>query len=192
MIISTPKVQQRIILTHAYADYSKGLYRYAVSKTSNEALADDLVQNTFVKTWSYLERGEEIARMESFLYHVLKALIIDEYRKRKSTSLDTLLEKGFEPSLDDIDRQIDIVDGAKVMALIAELPPLYQEVMWLRYMKELSLKEIAEITGQSRNAIAVQSYRGLEKLKALHETRIDACSKSDTRPLVRTGKSREV
>ncbi len=177
MITSTPKVQQRIILTHAYTDYSKGLYRYAVSKTSNEALADDLVQNTFVKTWSYLERGEEIARMESFLYHVLKALIIDEYRRRKSASLDTLLEKGFEPSLDDMDRQIDMVDGAKVMALITELPPLYQEVMWLRYMKELSLKEIADITGQSKNAIAVQTYRGLEKLKALHETRVDACSK---------------
>lgn len=177
MITQTSKVERRIILTSGYVNYSKGLYRYAVSKTNNEALADDLVQSTFLKTWSYLERGGKIELMEAFLYHILKALIIDEYRKRKSTSLDALLEKGFDPTADDTHRHVDVIDGGQVMALIEELPVLYQEVMWLRYMRELTLKEIADITGQSKNTVAVQTHRGLEKLKALHEAHVESCDK---------------
>lgn len=185
MITQTQTGQQRIILTNGYTDFSKGLYRYAVSKTSNEALADDLVQSTFLKTWAYLKRGGNIEVMEAFLYHVLKALIIDEYRKHKSTSLDVLLEKGFDPTKDDTTRQADIVDGGQVMALIAELPVLYQEVMWLRYMEELSLKEISDITGQTRNTVAVQAYRGLEKLKVLHSDHVESCANNIHHPAVK-------
>ena len=41
--------------------------------------------------------------------------------------------------------------------------------MNMRYVKDLSLKEISIITGQSKNANAVQIYRGLEKLKTLYK-----------------------
>ncbi|MCR4327924.1 MAG: hypothetical protein NUV53_00190 [Patescibacteria group bacterium] len=40
--------------------------------------------------------------------------------------------------------------------------------MRMRHAQDLSLKEISLITGQSRNAVAVQAYRGLVKLKILH------------------------
>lgn len=177
MITQTQLGQQRTILTSGYNDFSKGLYRYAFLKTSNEALADDLVQSTFLKTWLYLQRGGNVLIMGAFLQHVLNRLIIDEYRKHKSTSLDVLQEKGFDPISGDSDRHIDVLDGEQLMALIAKLPVLYQEVMWLRYMQELSIKEIAVITGQTNNAITVQAYRGLEKLKVLHTIQVETCAK---------------
>lgn len=166
---------QQIILTTGYADFNKDLKRYATSKTNDLALADDLLQNTFLKTWSYLVRGGKIDTMEAFLYHILKALIIDEYRKRKSSSLDVLLEKGFEPSLDETHRSANILDGKQVVMLIEHLPVIYRKVMRMRYVQDLSLKEISILTGQSKNTVAVQTHRGLEKLKALYaasETKI--------------------
>jgi RNA polymerase sigma-70 factor (ECF subfamily) len=170
--------QQRSVLTRGYKNYSKEMHRYAVSKTSNQALADDLVQQTFVKTWSYLERGGEIVTMKPFLYHVLRALVIDEYRKQKNISLDTLLEKGFEPPVYDNDRQVDIADGAQLMALIAELPVRYRTILWLRYKQERSIKEIADITGQTTNTVTVQTFRGIEKLKVLHGAHVAACERN--------------
>lgn len=168
MITKTQMKREQIILGTGYTDFSNGLNRYATSRTHDGALADDLIQSTFLKTWSYIVRGGKIEMMEAFLYHILKALIIDEYRKKKSTSLDVLIEQGFEPSLDDTHRFADMLDGKQAVALIEELPVLYRKVMRMRYVQDLSIKEIALITGQTKNTVAVQTHRGLEKLKALY------------------------
>lgn len=121
-----------------------------------------------MKTWSYLVKGGKIDVMKAFLYHVLNNLIVDEYRKHKTTSLDILLEKGYEPSGDSRESIINILDGKKALFLIQRLPKKYQKVMRMRYVQDLSLKEMSLITGQSKNTIAVQLHRGLAKLKLLY------------------------
>lgn len=168
MITPKKEKQQRTILTLAHQDYEKGLNARAFFKISNHATADDLVQETFMKTWLYLVKGGKIHIMKAFLYHALNDLIVDEYRKRKTISLDLLSEKGFEPSYDDLDHLLDILDGKKAILLIKLLPERYEKVMRMRYVQDLSLKEMSLITGQSKNALAVQAHRGLEKLKQLY------------------------
>jgi RNA polymerase sigma-70 factor (ECF subfamily) len=169
MMNATQMRRQQMILDAGYTDFNSRLNRYAHSRTNDGELADDLTQKTFLKTWAYLVKGGKIETMEAFLYHILKALIIDEYRKKKPTSLDMLLDKGFDPTLDDTHRLVDMLDGKQAATLIAQLPELYQRVMRLRYMQDLSLEEISLITGQTKNAVAVQAHRGLDKLKVLYE-----------------------
>jgi RNA polymerase sigma-70 factor (ECF subfamily) len=106
--------------------------------------------------------------MKAFLYHVLNNLVVDEYRKHKVISLDVLYKKGIEPSIDNTRRMFNILDGKSAIFLIQRLPVMYQKVMRMRYVQDLSLEEISLITGQTRNAIAVQAHRGLEKLKLLY------------------------
>ncbi len=168
MITPTQMRRQRTVLSTAYINYKKGLLRYATGKTDDGALTEDLVQNTFLKTWKYLVRGGKVDVMEAFLFHILKALIIDEYRKRKTTSLDVLIQKGFEPSIDETRRLIDTLDGKHVVKLIEKLPVAYRKIMRMRYVQDLSIREISLITGQSRNTVAVQAHRGLKKLKTIY------------------------
>ncbi len=152
----------------AHKDFHKGLNLHAYFKVSDHAMGEDLVQDTFIKTWSYLVKGGKIDTMKSFLYHVLNNLIVDQYRKRKATSLDVLLEKGYEPGADHTDRLINFLDGKAALLLIQRLPVSYQKVMRMRYMQDLSLEEMSQITGQSKNTVAVKVHRGLEKLKLLY------------------------
>ena len=168
--IMTPKqeAQQHAAFTLAHLDFEKGLNAHAYFKLHDHAMGNDLVQDTFIKTWSYLVRGGKIDVIKAFLYHVLNNLIVDEYRKRKTSSLDVLMEKGFEPSAGSPARFLDALDGKAALLLIARLPVAYQKVMRMRYVQELSLKEMSLVTGQSKNAIAVQAHRGLEKLKLLY------------------------
>lgn len=156
------------ILTVAHQDFEKGLRSHAFFKVNNHDVSGDLVQDTFIKTWAYLVKGGKIEIMKAFLYHVLNNLIVDEYRKRKTSSLEVLLEKGFEPSSDDSERLTNVLDGKVAILLIKKLPEKYQKVMKMRYIQLLSLKEISLITGQSKNTVAVQAHRGLEKLKLLY------------------------
>lgn len=166
----TPKqeVERQATLSVAHVDYAKGLGSHAFFKLNNRAMSDDLVQETFMKTWKYLAKDGKIDVMKAFLYHVLNNLIVDEYRRRKSSSLDVLLAKGYEPGADYSDRLIDTLDGKTAMLLIQRLPLTYQKVMRMRYVQDLSLAEMSLVTGQTKNAIAVQLHRGLAKLKLLY------------------------
>lgn len=165
------KVKMQNILVQAHHDFDKGLNARAFFKVNNHIVGGDLVQDTYIKTWNYLLKGGKIDTMKAFLYHVLNNLIIDQYRKHKTTSLDILLEKGFEPSTSNIDEQervFNIMEGETVLLLIVRLPKIYQKIMRMRYVQDLSLKEMSLITGQSKNSIAVQIHRGLKKLKLLY------------------------
>jgi RNA polymerase sigma-70 factor (ECF subfamily) len=162
------KLKRAGVLTTAHNDYEKGMNSYAYFKVHNHETGEDLVQDTFIKTWRYLVREGRIDLMKPFLYHVLNQLIIDEYRKHKTFSLDALLEKGFVPSFDNSNHMIDVFDGKLALLLIKQLPEKYGKVIRMRYVQDLSLKEISLITKQSPNAVAVQIHRGLTKLRALY------------------------
>lgn len=158
--------QQQFI--QAYGEYSDDLFRYCFFKLSDREQAKDLVQEAFMRVWNYLERGSEVANIKAFLYKILANLIIDEYRKRKpSDSLETLHESGFDPSFDDTDRWVDSIDGTQAIGLIREIPQPYGDAVFMRYVQELSLGEISQITGESENTIAVRIHRGLNKLRDL-------------------------
>lgn len=162
------KKQRQVILAGAHHDYQKGLNAHAFFKVNDRAISEGLVQDAFMKTWSYLVKGGKVDVMKAFLYHILNDLIIDEYRKHKTTSLDLLLEKGFEPSTGNSERLLNALDGKAALLLIQRLPKKYQKVMRMRYVQDLSLEEISLITGQSKNTVAVQAHRGLGKLKLLY------------------------
>lgn len=169
MTLKRQEAQRQKVLSTAHNDFAKGLNAHAFFKIHNHATGEDLVQDTFMKTWSYLVKGGKIDVMKAFLYHVLNNLIVDEYRKRKTSSLDVLLEKGFEPGKDHSERLFNVLDGKAAVLLIQKLPERYRKVMRMRYVQDLTLAEMSLITGQSKNTMAVQVHRGLEKLKLLYD-----------------------
>ena len=171
MISKKETLIQQVALATAHHDYSKGLNTRAYFKVHDHDLGEDLVQDTFMKTWRYLVKGGQINMMKAFLYHILNNLIIDQYRKHKTDSLDILVESGFEPKDTDSTRFLNVLDGKGAMDLIAHLPETYKKVMRMKFVQHLSLKEMSILTGQTKNGTAVQIHRGLEKLKYLYENR---------------------
>ena len=159
---------QRCLLTVAYNDFNLGLNQHSFFKVNNHAISENLVQDTFLKTWKYLLRGGQIDVMKAFLYHVLNALIIDEYRKHKTLSLDLLAENGFEPREDDAESITNILDAKRAIFMIARLPIKHQKIMRMKYVQNLTLAEMSQITGQSKNTAAVQISRGLQLLKKIY------------------------
>lgn len=160
--------QQKNLLTKAFYDYKKSLERYSLFKVNNADIGQDLVQETFLKTWMYLVRGGKIETMKAFLYHVLNDLIIDKYRKHHTVSLDALVEIGFDPREEDPENIINRLDSKIAASTIKLLPVKYRQLMHMKYVKNMSLEEMAKATGQSKNTVAVQTNRGLQKLKAIY------------------------
>lgn len=158
----------------AYDLYADSIYRFCYFRISNKELAEDMVQEVFMRTWKYGTEGHEIKDVRAFLYQTARNMIIDHYRKShtKMASLDTLSEEGveFENGVE-VDAQDVLVDKTytfdKIKTDIQKLKDLHKEVVVLRYVEGLSVAEIAEILGQSENVVSVRIYRAIKELQGL-------------------------
>jgi RNA polymerase sigma-70 factor (ECF subfamily) len=158
----------------AFEEYSDALFRHVYFRVSNRERAADLVQDTFLKAWDYVQKGKAIDHWKSFLYHIMNNLIIDEYRKKKEVSLDAMLdeETTYTPAMLAVDSRTEREERfddetlrTKIRELIAELPEREREALTLRYIDGLSPKEIAPMLGISENAASVRVHRALGELK---------------------------
>lgn len=151
-----------------YKDYANALFRRGYFKLSNRDLSKDLLQDTFMKTWQYLKDGGTISDMRSFIYRTHSNLIIDQYRKKKTQSLDELHDsKGIDFGENNVESLYNKIDGEKAIELLNKLPSEYKDVIFMRYVEELTIAEIASLTGESANNVSVRIHRGLEKAKKL-------------------------
>ena len=161
----------------AFEEYNDALFRHAMIRVSNREKAIDIVHDTYTKVWAYIRDGYQIDSFRPFLYKVLNNLIIDEYRRRKESSLDALLEiDGVdEGSFDDLTESsaemlAATIDGKKAFALLEELPDQFKEVIILRFVDQLGPREISELIEETENVISVRLHRGLKMLRKKLET----------------------
>lgn len=157
----------------AFNTYSDALFRFCFFKLNDRELAVDLMQETFTKTWMLASKDNfQIHNMKAVLYKIAGNLIIDEYRRRGrrgiTASLDVLHEEGFDPFFDDTESLHNILDGKEAILLIAKIREPYGEAVFMRYVQDLTLAEISEITGESENTISVRVHRGISILKKLY------------------------
>lgn len=154
-------------LADAYNEYSDAIFRYCYFKISDREKALDFVQETYARTWQYIFNGNEIENIKTFLYTTARHIIIDEYRKKKSLSLDDLIDKGSEPYLEIEEALYLSLEVERVMEYVQRLPENYSSIIIMRYVNDLSVKEIASILNESENVISVRIHRGLNKLREM-------------------------
>lgn len=151
-----------------YDQMADQLFRHCFFKVSNRELALDLVQEAFTRTWEYIASGKEVKNVKGFLFKVANNLIIDEYRKKKVLSLETLQEQsGFDAPVQDHKKTIFAVEVDTILTHINKLDDKYKEVILMRYVNDFSPKEIAGILGESENAVSVRINRGLKKVQEM-------------------------
>jgi RNA polymerase sigma-70 factor (ECF subfamily) len=150
----------------AYEEHADALLRHCLLRVRDRERAKDIVQDAYSKTWVYLSEGNEIDHIKAFLFRVANNLIIDASRKKKSSSLDAMIdENGFEIEDDTITDPAEKQGIREALKLLGELDENYRVVITMRYMDEMSPGEIARILGVSENVVSVRIHRGIERLQ---------------------------
>ncbi|MDP3953939.1 MAG: RNA polymerase sigma factor [bacterium] len=152
-----------------YETYADAIFRHCYFSVLNKEQAKDLAQETFVKTWHYIAKGNKIDNEKAFLYKVATNLMINLSRKKKESSLEVLQDKGFDPGFDNRESLNNFLAGKKALEELGEIDDKYSQAVVMRYIDDLSPEEIANITGESANTVSVHIHRGLKKLKELME-----------------------
>lgn len=150
----------------AYDELSDALFRHCYYRCYDRERAKELMQECFVRAWEYVVEGKDIKNLKAFLYRVANNLVIDESRKKKESSLDVLMEAGFEPA-DGKDQTVINAEAGQMMRLLDRIDEKYRRVVAMRYLDDLSPKEIAIVMGESENVVSVRLHRGIRQLRDL-------------------------
>ena len=135
------------------------IYRYCYFKMYDDQIAQDITQETFLR---FCKQGLNLGSDKElpYLYTIAKNLCIDHFRRRTTESLEEITEEVID------DPTEDLISNLTLRMTISKLPEDEQELIFLRYVNEVSITTICKITGLSRFAV----YRKLSKsLKWLKE-----------------------
>jgi RNA polymerase sigma-70 factor, ECF subfamily len=147
-----------------FKEYSDVVYRLCLYKTSREDTAHDLTQETFLRLWKSLSANKEIDKPKQYIYQIARNLIIDYYKIDKTISLSQLQEEGFEPESNESSNEL-LSDVLILKEIIEDLDKEFRDVIYLRFIEGMAVKEIAEILNISENLVSVRINRGKKKLQ---------------------------
>ncbi len=153
----------------AYDEFADPIFRHCYFRVFSREKAKDLMQETFTKTWEYLNSGPQVSNLRAFLYRVANNLIIDYARKKKEASLDMMVDEGFDPGRDTRAQLMNFMEGGEAIKLLEKINPKHRQVIQMRYIDDLDPKEIAAVLGETENNVSVRLHRGLKELRELLE-----------------------
>jgi RNA polymerase sigma-70 factor (ECF subfamily) len=146
------------------------IYNFIYSKVSDRDISEDIFQDTFIKVIKTLRKGSyhEEGKFLPWVMRISHNLIIDHFRKSNRIPIfDSKDVPNIESNM--IDKQV--VEDLK--KLIVELPEDQREVLTMRLYKDMSFKEIAEVTGVSINtALGRMRYAVINIRKLIEENQI--------------------
>lgn len=155
-----------------YDHYQPKIYRFVFVKTSRREEAEDLTHQVFLQAWQHIDGYEEQGfPFSSWLYRIARNAVIDYYRtKKEAVSLEEVdpeffahIEKGFTQA------EINL-ELRRVVHALRELKAEHQDVIVMRFIEELSLKEVAHTLGKSEGAVKLIQHRALRELKSMLQT----------------------
>lgn len=158
-----------------YDIYVDEIYRFIFFKVSSKEEAEDLTGEVFLKTWQYINEkdAKPVDNLRAFLYQTARNTVIDYYRTKGSReeSIDEMddgepLRADLADPKQDLAEKIELSsDFETAKKALQKLKGEYREVIMLRFVQEMSIKEVAEVLGKPEGSIRVLLHRAVSSLK---------------------------
>lgn len=161
--------------------YERPVFSLVLRLTGDRALAEDLAQETFVRTLSHIDSYRTELKFSSWIFRIAHNAAVDHLRRRhpETLSLDgdpnaESLEEAAagaiavaDPGASPLDQLVAAELGAQIEGAIAQLRPAYRTCVILRYVEELSYKEIAQTLDLPIGTVKTHLHRARLELQAL-------------------------
>ena len=141
--------------------YQSPVRRFFLHQTLGDAeLSDDLAQETFIKAYTHLASFKNLSNFSTWLFRIAYNIFYDYIRNRKETSglEDWEVDATYQTEQRRIGEEMDIYRGLSI------LKEAERTCIPLRYMEDLSVDKIADITGMPSGTVKSHLSRGKEKL----------------------------
>jgi RNA polymerase sigma-70 factor, ECF subfamily len=152
-----------------YDHYQPMIYRFIAVKVSRREEAEDITHQVFLSAWlnvkSYEHRGYPFS---SWLYQIARNQVIDYYRAKKNdVNLDSIDPEYFVTPASATFSVPMKLDMEAVRRAMGKLKPDYQDVIILRFIEDLPLKETAVAMKKTEGAVKLMQHRAIKELKKI-------------------------
>ena len=138
--------------------YYPDILRYCLWHTPNRQTAEDATQDTFLKTIRHLDAYVHRGKFRAYLYKIASNVCVDYSRKKTMEQLPD--------DLQEYDSQLEQVESdANFVWLLRELSNEQREVVLLRFVHELKIREIADVVGVPMRTIQSRLRSALKRLE---------------------------
>jgi RNA polymerase sigma-70 factor (ECF subfamily) len=161
--------------------YQNRLYRYLLRIVHEQAEAEDLFQQTWVRVAEKISQFDVRRKFEPWLFALARHLAIDHLRRVRPSSLDERIgeaESGVTAGERLASNQRPILDGilereraGQLASALETLPVSYREVLSLRFEEEMKLDEIAEVLAIPLPTVKTRLRRALDRMRHTLERR---------------------
>ncbi|HET8898447.1 MAG TPA: sigma-70 family RNA polymerase sigma factor [Rhodanobacteraceae bacterium] len=159
----SPRQRQFDALARAH---STDLYRFAYWLCGQQALAQDLVQETLLRAWKSLDSLKDAAAAKPWLLTILRREHARLYERKRLDVVE--LDAGHEVAEDGAWASPERHgDAAELREAMSKLPHKYREPLLLQVLGGMSCEEIAAELGQQPGAVMTQLFRARQKLKSM-------------------------
>jgi len=149
--------------TGFYERSARPLWAYLLRVSGNQALAEDLMQESFVRFLCASTRVEGEVEARRYLFRVATNLLRDHWRRPATSCIDDLPEAMFAST--------EAGDGMESQALLgpalALMRPRERQLLWLAHAEGYTHREIAEVTGLGVASIRLLLFRARRKIARL-------------------------
>lgn len=145
-----------------YQQYARTVFKYLLSRTQDEDLAEELTQETFYQALRSIERFDGSCQITTWLCAIAKNQLLAYQRKHPPHGELEEITQTSSSAETDVIASLERVELMKKLHLCQEP---FREVLYMRIFGNLSFREIGEIMGKTENWARVTYYRGKEKLK---------------------------
>jgi RNA polymerase sigma-70 factor (ECF subfamily) len=163
--------RDREAFTKAYDENVSEIYRFIYFKVGSDEEAKDITSAVFLKTWNHIQTNtlESAKTLRALFYKIARNAIIDHYRERGKSQIISIEEEGGKIDIPfETDEETRLDTERDIELIRSKLPLLkeeYREVLIMKFINELELEEISDITGKSKGNIRVLTHRALKALK---------------------------
>lgn len=153
----------------AYVSYAEKIYRFLYWQTRDQALAEDLTGEAFSRAWNRRESYRD-GSVQAWLFQIARNLLIDYRRKKKDVPLDDTTAIMGSLEQESLVVQVERADEIwRMHKAIDALPDNLRGVTVLRFIEELSVREVAEVLDLSEANVRVLQFRALKRLRGILE-----------------------
>lgn len=150
------------IFEQTYTDYWQKLNAFSYTMTQDKDLAQNIVQDVFIDLW---ERKDDlnINAIEPYLFRAVKNQIFKHYQNNRFDK--TIMEDKFEDYIIDNFSTIDPEVTDLLYSLLDKLPEKRKEVLLMYKFQDMSIDQIADELGISKQTVKNQISSALKQLR---------------------------
>nr|WP_299073729.1 RNA polymerase sigma-70 factor [uncultured Allomuricauda sp.] len=146
--------------------YGQRLFAYALTLTNDQAMAQDILQNVFLRTWENRKKITIASSLQNYLFRSIYNEFLNQYKKNKST---VALEKKYFETLNKVTESYDENSFVRIIERIGKeiqnLPPKCREVFILSRKDGLTNIEISDYLNISIKTVEAQITKAFSVLR---------------------------